>query len=59
MRQREYDRAVALLDSALAKDPHHVAALVDRAIVWRKTPMRALFIMWNMARRPSPGWPTR
>lgn len=31
MRQREYDRARPLLDSALAKDPHFVPALTDRA----------------------------
>jgi tetratricopeptide (TPR) repeat protein len=33
MRQREYDRAVVLLDSALALSPHYVPALVDRAIL--------------------------
>ena len=31
LRQREYDRAVVLLDSALARDPLFVPALVDRA----------------------------
>jgi len=31
MRQREYDRAVPHLDSALAKEPHFVPALADRA----------------------------
>ena len=31
MRQREYDRATVLLDSALALAPHAVPALVDRA----------------------------
>lgn len=31
MRQREYGRAAPLLDSALAKEPHFVPALTDRA----------------------------
>lgn len=31
MRQREYDRAVVLLDSALVRAPHLVPALVDRS----------------------------
>ena len=31
LRQREYDRATAYLDSALAREPHHVPALADRA----------------------------
>ncbi|MCE9600596.1 MAG: DUF5107 domain-containing protein [Gemmatimonadetes bacterium] len=33
LRQREYDRAAVLLDSALARDPHYVPALVDRAAI--------------------------
>ena len=33
LRQREYDRAVPLLDSALVRDPHFVPALADRAAV--------------------------
>ncbi|MBI3792983.1 MAG: DUF5107 domain-containing protein [Gemmatimonadetes bacterium] len=31
LREREYDRATATLDSALAREPHHVGALADRA----------------------------
>ena len=33
MRQREYDRAVVLLDSSLLRTPHYVPALVDRAAI--------------------------
>ena len=33
MRQREYDRAVPLIDSALAKDPYFVPALAERAVL--------------------------
>ncbi len=33
MRQREYDRALPLLDSALVRDPHYVPALADRAAI--------------------------
>ena len=31
IRQREYDRATVLVDSALARDPYYVPALADRA----------------------------
>ena len=33
MRQREYDRAVVLLDSALAREAHYLPALTDRAAI--------------------------
>ncbi|MEP7347909.1 MAG: DUF5107 domain-containing protein, partial [Gemmatimonadaceae bacterium] len=33
LRQREYSRARAMLDSALLRDPHYVPALADRAML--------------------------